>query len=468
MRILAACRLSRKSDESTSLERQEEAIRHWAAIGGHEVVEVTTDADVSGVIPPRERPGLGKWFEPAQLTRWDCIAVWKIDRLSRSIFDFTDLYRWAEKEKKVIVSVTEGIDFSTPVGRMIGTILALFADFERERMRERRADHARKARQEARWDGRAIPPGYRKVRVDQHWELEPDPPQVEMITRWAAMAAGGMPARQIGIREGTTGHRVLAILRNPGLRGFVMHLGKPVRLPDGTLVRREPVLDDETWARLQAALDAQGKGNGMRRQTGAEALLYRVARCGKCRAPLYIMRRKGYKPGYRHKDHGPGTCTASMIQAQELHEAVSRQVMAELGDLPVVERVEIPGQDHHVAISRLEAELEELDQARRDGDVTARSWGRMAAAIEAELDRLRSLPVVAPGIGWRPTKETHRQRWESLDEQGRNAYLREQKIVAYVVKEGKELSGTVEFGLRDEYLAECNEAEEKVFTTPVS
>ena len=112
-------------------------------------------------MPPRFRhDDLGPWLtDPDKVRRWDAIMVHKLDRLTRSLIDFIALLDWCKAHGKTFISVSESLDFSTAHGRMFAQLLAMFAEFERSRISERRADHARKARELARWDGRAVPTG---------------------------------------------------------------------------------------------------------------------------------------------------------------------------------------------------------------------------------------------------------------------------------------------------------------------
>jgi DNA invertase Pin-like site-specific DNA recombinase len=68
------------------------------------------------------------------------IIVSKLDRLSRSLLDFATLAAQAEKEGWNIVALDLGVDFSTPAGKLMAGVLALFAEFERNVIRQRTKD----------------------------------------------------------------------------------------------------------------------------------------------------------------------------------------------------------------------------------------------------------------------------------------------------------------------------------------
>ena len=87
MRALGAVRLSRMTDESTSLERQTEAIEHTVQARGDTLIHITSDPDVSGAVSPFSRAGLGPWLN-GRSDEWDCLVIHKLDsradRLARS------------------------------------------------------------------------------------------------------------------------------------------------------------------------------------------------------------------------------------------------------------------------------------------------------------------------------------------------------------------------------------------------
>ena len=94
MRLLPCIRLSVLDDTSTSPERQFDKIQTFAKLGDHELVPITEadyDLDVSGSVSPFERPGLGPWLRADRLDIWDAICVARLDRLTRSLFDFVTL-----------------------------------------------------------------------------------------------------------------------------------------------------------------------------------------------------------------------------------------------------------------------------------------------------------------------------------------------------------------------------------------
>ncbi len=99
MRLLPVIRLSLVTANTTSPERQMGKIQQYAQLADHELVPITDadyDLDVSGAVSPFDRPGLGRWLREDRLDAWDALCAAKLDRVSRSLFDFTALLSWLE------------------------------------------------------------------------------------------------------------------------------------------------------------------------------------------------------------------------------------------------------------------------------------------------------------------------------------------------------------------------------------
>src|SRR5437764_1441116 len=87
-----------------------------------------------------ERPGLKRMLADVEAGRIDCVVIYKVDRLSRSLFDFARLMNVFEKHHVTFVSVTQQLNSNTPMGRLTLNILLSFAQFERELVGERTRD----------------------------------------------------------------------------------------------------------------------------------------------------------------------------------------------------------------------------------------------------------------------------------------------------------------------------------------
>ena len=99
------------------------------------------------------RPALQKLKEDIKAGLIDIIVIYKIDRLTRSLSDFSELQEFFDEHDVSFVSVTQEINTSTSAGRMMLNILMTFAQYEREIIAERVRDKvsaAKKARKKLR------------------------------------------------------------------------------------------------------------------------------------------------------------------------------------------------------------------------------------------------------------------------------------------------------------------------------
>ena len=107
-----------------------------------------------------DRPALNRLIADVASGGMDCVVIYKIDRLSRSLIDFTRMIELLEKHEVSLVAVTQQINTSTSTGRLMLNILSSFAQFEREIISERTRDKIAAARRSGYWSGGIPPLGY--------------------------------------------------------------------------------------------------------------------------------------------------------------------------------------------------------------------------------------------------------------------------------------------------------------------
>ena len=100
-----------------------------------------------------ERPALQQLLADIEARRIDCVIVYKVDRLSRSLLDFMRLLSLFDKRGVSFVSVTQDFNTGTSMGRLTLNILLSFAQFEREIISERTRDKLSAARRKGKWIG---------------------------------------------------------------------------------------------------------------------------------------------------------------------------------------------------------------------------------------------------------------------------------------------------------------------------
>jgi len=111
-----------------------------------------------------ERPGRENVLKVARRREVDVIVVWRLDRWGRSVADLMTTLRELTDLGVGFVSLTEALDLTTPSGRAMAGMLAIFAEFEREILRERVRAGIAQGRKEGRLHGR---PRTASLRIDE-------------------------------------------------------------------------------------------------------------------------------------------------------------------------------------------------------------------------------------------------------------------------------------------------------------
>jgi site-specific DNA recombinase len=135
--IVAYTRVSVEEDttETNSLSLQEGRIRAQAEIHGRKISDVFTDNGVSGA--RRDRPALDALLALVRQRKVQAVYVTALDRLSRKLAHLVELIDLFERHGVALVSLREGVDTGTAVGRLISNVLGSVAEFERESIRAR-------------------------------------------------------------------------------------------------------------------------------------------------------------------------------------------------------------------------------------------------------------------------------------------------------------------------------------------
>ena len=200
MTVIGYARRSRERDNGAlSLDDQEARIRAWAAYRERDLARVLREDDVSATVAPAERPALGPAL--AELGAGDVLVVAKLDRLSRSVFDFTRLMRAANEDGWALVCLDPEFDLTTAAGRMVSHVFAAFAEFERDQLIERlqgakrakakRGGYVGGARRHRRY-------GYRLDELpDGKRAYVPVPEEQAVIAEIRELRAGGHALREI-------------------------------------------------------------------------------------------------------------------------------------------------------------------------------------------------------------------------------------------------------------------------------
>ncbi len=182
-----------------------------------------------------KRPDFQKMMAEVRKHKFKAIVVYRLDRISRNISDFTGLIDELTKLDVSFVSIREQFDTSTPMGRAMMFIISVFSQLERETIAERIRDNMHELAKTGRWLGGNAPTGFKsegvsKVTVDgkarKSFKLVPIPEEAEipkmifdLYTETDSLTAveAEMLRRRIKTKQGKdfTRFAIKAILQNP-------------------------------------------------------------------------------------------------------------------------------------------------------------------------------------------------------------------------------------------------------------
>lgn len=176
---------SMQAESGLSLEQQERTLREAAAAAGYAEARVIVEAGVSGK-SLHQRPAMTEALALLANGEASALYVTKLDRLARNTRDTLTVVDLADRQGWRLVALDLSLDSATPVGRMVLTLLASFAEMERHRIGERHREwHAAQAARGEIWGADKGP----KPEVDS-----------ALVDRMAAEFAAGHSLNSIAIR----------------------------------------------------------------------------------------------------------------------------------------------------------------------------------------------------------------------------------------------------------------------------
>src|SRR5215204_3422479 len=178
---------SEEQRDRETIQIQDEFLRQYSDLYGLDVAGIYSDDGVSGTIPLHERPEGRRLLEDAKEGKVQIVLVYRLDRLGRSLLVIVDAHDRLQEAGVALRSATEPIDTSTPPGRLIFQMLASFAEFERESIRERTQAGLHRAARNGKHMG-PVPFGYR---ASKNGHLEVIEEEAEIVRQIYANTAGG-------------------------------------------------------------------------------------------------------------------------------------------------------------------------------------------------------------------------------------------------------------------------------------
>jgi site-specific DNA recombinase len=323
--------------DGTTLAVQREACRHFILSQGWRFTEELLFVDDGFSGGTLQRPALTRLRALCREGAVDCVVVYKLDRLSRSVVDTVKLVMDEWEGRVALKSAREAVDTASPMGRQLFYLLVSYAEWERNVIRERTAAGKWKRAQEGRNPGFVAPYGYRNAGTGR---LALEPRESPVVQRIFAEAGAGRSAHQIadGLNAeaipSRTGARwsapvIAKLLRNSAYTGLLAY-GRTTAAAGGRRIRREAggvavpdalprLIRQEDFDRIQARRSMRRPAP---RAAAGDALLTGLATCGACGRALTSHQRLGR----RYRYYACTGCPTGFIPREGLEAEVVRQI----------------------------------------------------------------------------------------------------------------------------------------------
>jgi site-specific DNA recombinase len=410
LRVAVYTRQSVASDlEYGSIQAQREAVAAYVrSQRGEGWVELPTHYDDHGFSGGTvERPAFQKLIADIAAGKVDIVAAYKIDRVSRSLADFTRFMTLLEKHGVGFVSTTQAFDTRTSMGRLTLNILASFSQFEREVISERITDKMQATRRRGMWTGGRPILGYDVI--DKRLVVNADEAsQVRAIFRlYTESSSISRVVAELKRRGWTSksyvGKRGQQVVGCPftkgtlhGLLTNVVYRGQ-MRTNDG-VVRgvHEAIIDEAMWDAVQQLLRGNSRNGGAPVRNKAGATLRGLVSCGRCGSPMLhsFTTREGRRHRYylcsRTHNEGAAACPNTRVAAGPFELFIADQVRA-IGTDPVLLAKTAESLAQRTANRREELGAEERrleHQLRRAADNQRAQIEHQLAAVREEADVL--------------------------------------------------------------------------------
>ena len=145
---------ARVSTDKQTTENQLNELRAVANRMGYVITQEYVDNGISGAKSRCDRPALDAMLKDAVRGRFDMMMCWSIDRLGRSLQNLIEILNELESVKVDLYFLQQAIDTSTPMGKMIYSILGALGSYERELIKERVIAGQQRAKKEGKHIGR--------------------------------------------------------------------------------------------------------------------------------------------------------------------------------------------------------------------------------------------------------------------------------------------------------------------------
>jgi len=329
--------------EFTSLDNQRESaesyIQSQKSEGWIILPEIYDDPGYTGA--NTDRPALQKLISDIKENRIDCVIVYKVDRLSRSLLDFSKLLEFFDQNNVTFVSVTQSFNTNTSMGRLTLNILLSFAQFEREIISERTRDKMGASKMRGKWIGGRPPLGY-DLDKEKH-KLVINKEEAKIVKEIFDLYLEKRSLLSVAIALNEKSHKTKSYTAAGG-RKFggikfkstniqitiknVFYIGKVsyrCQLYDG---EQERIISDDVFRKAQEILADNRRERKIAGTVNNIGLLSHILRCKACDSTMYIIYTMKGKHKYQYylcmsaQKRGYNSCPTRLVAAQAMETKV--------------------------------------------------------------------------------------------------------------------------------------------------
>ncbi|MCU1337759.1 MAG: Resolvase domain protein [Bryobacterales bacterium] len=311
-----------------------------------------------------DRPALQQLLGDIDAHRVDCVIVYKVDRLSRSLLDFARLVDRFDQRSVSFVSVTQAFNTTSSLGRLTLNILLSFAQFEREIIGERTRDKMSAARRKGKWVGGTpvlgydVDPGGGRLIVNekesqrvcdifrlfvQHRSLAD---VVAELTRrrWKTKSRTSQNGKA-HLGRAFTKVSLRRLLTNAVYAGMVEH--RSALYPG----EHASIIEPSVWKKVNTELRAGRQTEGGANRVPQNALLAGLLLCQSCQRPMIPTYTA--KPGRRYRyyvcktarQNGWSSCPTKSVPARMIEDAIVGRLRTAMCTTEARERLNVPEAD---------------------------------------------------------------------------------------------------------------------------
>ncbi|SET00369.1 site-specific DNA recombinase [Salinibacillus kushneri] len=367
-----------QASEGYSISAQRERLQAYCIAQNWDVVGFYVDEGISA--KDTNRPELKRMLKDIETREIECVLVYRLDRLTRSVLDLYKLLDTFEKYDCKFKSATEVYDTTTAMGRLFITLVAALAQWERENMAERISMGLQEKARQGKYTHNQRPFGYNlkdgilTIREDETETLRLIF-DLYLNGKGANAICKYLNARNIRTRDGNTWNDkpLIQILKNPLYKGTATWLRgteNEIKIEDA----HPAIIDKATFEKVQQTIERRRTLSPV--NVSSDYIFSGKIKCLKCGYPMvgyrvYVNNARGEKVDYKnyrclHKKSGQ--CTGSKsISEKNLNKAfmefMNHAVFSQEADQISNQNIKL--KDRAAEIKQAEKDLKEVEKRKK-------------------------------------------------------------------------------------------------------